>query len=106
MLRYCSIPDCTERQHATYCKEHKPKRFSYNKTNPFYSSKLWKRLRKQVLIRDVMCCDCGLNFSEEADHIIPLSSGLELKFLNLPENLQGLCKQCHCKKSLHIDRSV
>ena len=58
----------------------------------------WRRLREQVLARDLYTCQvCKLISDQlEVDHIIPLSKGGDDSMLNL----QTLCSICHERKTL------
>lgn len=65
-----------------------------------YKTKRWTNLRRKVLQRDKYCQE-HLNKGEYivptvADHIKPVSQGGD--FWD-EDNLQGLCKSCHNKKS-------
>ena len=59
-----------------------------------------KKLRPMVLRRRPICATPGCNRpSEEVDHIVPRSRGGDDSF----ENLQGLCKMCHSRKTVQHD---
>ena len=59
----------------------------------------WGGLRLTILRRDPMCMICmqrgKVTASEEVDHIVPLHKG----GTNDPENLQGVCSDCHKVKT-------
>tara|TARA_R110000824_G_scaffold48924_2_gene137718 strand:+ start:917 stop:1699 length:783 start_codon:yes stop_codon:yes gene_type:complete len=56
----------------------------------------WRRLRKMVLAEEPFCMVCKGNASEEVDHITPKCDGGG----NDRENLQGICRECHQKKTI------
>ena len=64
-----------------------------------------------MIHRDPLCRCCGLSISEIADHIVPAEIAVaqaqaSARYLDkwagyyLLSNLQGLCRQCHYKKTL------
>lgn len=55
----------------------------------------WKTLRLIILARDPICKICNNAGAVEVDHIKPLHLGGD----DSHTNLQGLCKECHKKKS-------
>ena len=55
----------------------------------------WRRLRLAILRRDPICRACNVSASEEVDHIVPKKRGGQ----DTMENLQGLCKPCHSRKT-------
>lgn len=59
------------------------------------SSPEWRKLRAQVLRLWPICYLCGMNPSEEVDHIIPDTEGGTDDL----GNLAGACGPCHRKKS-------
>lgn len=61
----------------------------------FYDSGLWQRTRRAVLVKSPLCCVCGV-IATEVDHIKPIAQGGSKLDLN---NLQGLCKRCHSRKT-------
>lgn len=66
-----------------------------------YQSKIWKLVRKKVLLRDgYLCQECKRNGiikdGNTVDHIKPINQGGEP--LNT-QNLQTLCETCHARKS-------
>jgi 5-methylcytosine-specific restriction enzyme A len=67
----------------------------------WYNRAHWRRLRTLVLARDPICAICNRNASTIADHIKPHKGIWEL-FSDLL-NLQGLCKQCHDRKTAAED---
>lgn len=67
------------------------------KVDPFYLSAEWRKTRKRVLRRDVMCVECSERLSSHCDHIKPRRLFPEL---SLDEsNLRGLCESCHNTRS-------
>lgn len=52
----------------------------------------WSAIRRRILYRDKFCRGCQVNFSTEVDHILPGDDHRD-------ENLQGLCRYCHSRKS-------
>jgi 5-methylcytosine-specific restriction endonuclease McrA len=75
--------------------------------NLFYQSKEWRALRSIVLVRDVYCQECLKNnihtIATECDHIIDIKDRPDL-FMSL-DNICGLCKSCHSRKTFHTRRS-
>jgi 5-methylcytosine-specific restriction endonuclease McrA len=62
-----------------------------------YNTPEWKRLRKQILLRDnYTCVNCGCHVHgkgrSRVDHIIPLKKRPDLAFE--PSNLRTLCPKC------------
>lgn len=65
------------------------------KANKLYSSKRWRKLRKEVLSDNPMCmcpADCGLE-ATVVDHIEPHRGDMKLFWDR--RNLQALAKRCH-----------
>lgn len=62
----------------------------------------WQRLRLLVIKRDWVCQSCGhpLDHDSPVDHIVAVArGGAEYDM----DNLQGLCKWCHDKKTVAED---
>ncbi len=59
----------------------------------------WEKLRPLVLARDPICRSCGKAPSTDVDHIEPLRRGGK----NEMNNLQGLCRPCHSRKTAISD---
>ena len=68
----------------------------------WYSRRHWYDLRKLVLAREPICRICNRNPSTVADHVVPHLGRWEL-FADL-SNLEGICKQCHDRKTAKMDR--
>ena len=63
----------------------------------------WQRLRMMVLRRDPICTVPGcLQSSTDADHIVPKRDG----GTDSMDNLQGLCKRHHSRKTRLEGRAV
>lgn len=61
----------------------------------------WQRLRLLVIRRDMVCpCGAALTRSSPVDHIVAVSAGGEEYDA---DNLQGLCKPCHDRKTVVED---
>lgn len=70
--------------------------FSYG----FYHSKLWKDVRKTILMRDNYLCRHCNKPAQEVHHIIHLNPD-NINDQNVtinPNNLISLCKDCHFKE--------
>jgi 5-methylcytosine-specific restriction protein A len=52
-------------------------------------------IRMLVMMQSPWCAKCKRRAWTELDHIKPLSAGGDYS----PENLQGLCAECHRKKT-------
>lgn len=61
----------------------------------------WEKRRKRILDRDPICRACELDLSTEVDHRIPLERGGS----NEDDNLQGLDKTCHSRKTVYEQRN-
>lgn len=53
----------------------------------------WKRIRAEILARDVTCVLCGVRPSTHCDHVVAMTDRSEAK------DLQGVCEPCHRQKS-------
>ena len=74
--------------------------FSRNKeADKIYQSKEWKAVRAIAKARQPFCVVCGKP-TQIIDHIVPIEHGGAT--LNL-DNLQGLCRGCHNKKTAQDD---
>lgn len=63
----------------------------------WYKSQAWLRLRARVLKEEPVCRECGDRLATHVDHIRPRRDFPELALDR--SNLQGLCEQCHNRKS-------
>lgn len=106
--RECTYPGCTNLVESGRCEQHpyqqrrRPEALDINK---LYKTARWRRLRLIVLRDNPLCVHCtqaGLvTQATEVDHIVP-HKGDERLFWDV-ENLQGLCKPCHSKKTASED---
>lgn len=58
----------------------------------------WRRKRRRFLAENPACATCGAT-ATDVDHVVPRSVGGS----DDEENLQGLCKACHSRKTLTQD---
>ena len=100
--RPCAHPGCPELTASTWCARHereRPPRPRKPDTRPSAHrrgyGRRWERLRRLVLARDPICRICGQAPATEVDHIVPKRRGGP----DSMENLQGLCKPCHSRKT-------
>ena len=113
-LRYCSTPQCGNLIPigTSYCHECKPidnksaERSRHNSiTNATYGSTRWRKLRLIVLNHNPYCAECTRNdcvsAATEVDHIKPHDG--DKKLMWDVDNLQGLCHQCHSRKTVKED---
>lgn len=102
-VQACRKLGCPEVGHYKngYCEKHQTLAIGWHRkkfnASKFYSSGRWQKLRAWIIKRQPICMVCGMNVSEEVDHIIPLSQGgAEMD----ADNLQGICKACHSSKTV------
>lgn len=101
--KICSKVGCGAFTRERFCADHKNadkraidrRRGSASKRG--YGAR-WRQLRKMILARDPVCQaeGCG-EPSTDVDHIKPRRDG----GTNDPANLQGLCHECHSRKTAH-----
>lgn len=112
----CDYPACgaIAEPHSRYCSAHqKPQAVAEenranernrNRKEPWrkwYHTAHWRKLRGTVLARDPICKICKRVASNVADHIRP-HRGIWALFCDLA-NLQGLCEECHNRKTATED---
>lgn len=75
--------------------------------NLFYQSDYWRALRLTILTENPYCGQClkdGIyELATEVDHIVDIVDDVS-KFMDR-NNLQGLCKSCHSRKTFKGHRS-
>ena len=99
LRKLCAFGGCGALTRAHYCPDHeRVKRRAYDQNRPSSTKRgygrRWAKLRMMVLRRQPVC-PCGA-LATEVDHINPKRQGGEDSF----ENLQGLCKPCHSRKTV------
>ena len=105
--RPCRQAGCGQlsRDGSGYCEAHKQASIGWNRErrgsahSRGYGAK-WRKLRDMVLRRDkYLCVPCGkygfLTPATEVDHIVNKAQG----GTDNPENLQGICTDCHKAKT-------
>lgn len=100
--RPCSHPGCGTLTKDGQCQAHRSgrdyDRFRGSRHQRGYGRR-WEKLRVMILNRDPLCRACGSAPSAEVDHIVPKAKG----GTDHPDNLQGLCKPCHSRKTATED---
>lgn len=98
-LRFCLHPGCQQLVRRGRCAAHRRASGGH-----LYSLAQWRHpvwgLRAQVLREEFFCRGCGRALTArdaEVDHIRPHEGDRRL-FLDR-QNVQGLCKACHTKKT-------
>lgn len=99
----CLQPGCSNLTLGGYCTKHKKqenKRKRGHRCN-LYDTALWKKLRKQHLLKQPLCKECKkkniIKTAIVVDHIQPHRGSRALFFDT--DNYQSLCISCHNKKS-------
>jgi 5-methylcytosine-specific restriction endonuclease McrA len=69
-----------------------------------YGTRRWRRTSLYILARDPICVACGREASALADHEVPAAeyvaqNGGDTEYFFDYENLRGLGKACHAKKT-------
>jgi 5-methylcytosine-specific restriction protein A len=99
--RTCAESGCPTLVTKGYCLRHNRNRRlreSRESSSERTYDERWKKLRKIVLARDPICKICNKAPSKEVDHIIPRLPTQHAADVT-EEELQGLCKPCHSKKT-------
>jgi 5-methylcytosine-specific restriction protein A len=106
-LKPCGRSGCPGLTAGRYCGQHAKDGWQYDQERGSssargYGSK-WRKLRDYVLKREPLCRICLKNGrtepAREVDHIKPKSAG----GTDDQANLQGLCHQCHSRKTAEED---
>lgn len=102
----CTTPGCPGRAtHNGKCAEHAAAlRAAYEQTRPSATERgydsAWRVLRHRYLKAHPTCVQCGQP-ATDVDHITPRRQGGTDEW----SNLQGLCRECHSRKTaLHDGR--
>lgn len=93
----CSAPGCPSR--AAYrgrCSQHVVlhERERGSSAQRGYSGE-WRRIRAAYLSEHPYCVSCG-QLATEVDHVVPRAQGGGDEW----ENLRGLCKACHSRRTM------
>ena len=120
-VKQCNHPACRNLIpfDVDYCAQHthmrREKHHRYDaareredkKYRSVYHSSRWRKLRKQILLRDDYMCQYCLNKglykqADVVDHIIEVKDDITKAYD--PENMQSLCHACHNKKTIEEKR--
>ena len=98
--RACSSPGCPALTRKRFCEPHDQEDSRRRDAERGSSAERgygarWQRLRAFVLKRHPVCKGCDRAPATEVDHIVPKAQGGG----DEAENLQGLCKPCHSRKT-------
>jgi 5-methylcytosine-specific restriction enzyme A len=98
--RPCNHPGCPNLTSERYCDKHKPLHVWVKPIDiPRMRGRKLQRERNRLFDSDPLCVEClkvgRTTPATQRDHIIPLAEG----GLDTQENTQGLCQDCHDKKS-------
>jgi 5-methylcytosine-specific restriction endonuclease McrA len=76
------------------------------KSDPFYMSPQWRKMRFRILHRDnYTCVQCQLKLTSkelQVDHIVPRTKAPHLALE--PSNLRTLCRVCHTRAPTSMGR--
>jgi 5-methylcytosine-specific restriction protein A len=100
LKRPCTTPGCPNLTHGGKCEKHRgafnrERRRDPSRTDTFYSSRRWRRLRAWYLRDHPLCIDCGLTASE-VDHVRPIRQGGDPWSVG---NMAARCKRCHSSRT-------
>jgi 5-methylcytosine-specific restriction endonuclease McrA len=99
--RPCTSPGCMNLQPCPILAHHRKQWASWT-PDPWYLSRQWRVLRRQVLKRDRYSCQICGRYGEAVDHIVPKSRGGERDNI---ANLQTLCAAHHRAKTAQEGRA-
>ena len=102
---FCQQPGCGVRVRSGFCVDHRPLRRSTT-VDGWYKSARWRHpvygLRARVLRDQPFCAGPGcrrllIDGNADVDHIVPHRGDWRLFWSRA--NLQGLCRECHARKT-------
>jgi 5-methylcytosine-specific restriction protein A len=100
-LHPCNALGCPTLTRARHCQMHGANRTSAD-ARQLYASEAWRRVRAQVLSEEPVCRQCmddgRVVPTTDCDHILKLSIVGLARALDR-SNLQGLCHECHARKT-------
>lgn len=106
--KQCGNPRCPNLTRGPYCDECKPKQNRKHRSDNFYRSAAWLRLRRAHLREHPLCVDCVEDpsidppaLATEVDHVQSIRDRPDLKLD--PSNLASLCKSHHSRKTVLFD---
>lgn len=109
-LKPCKYPSCNVLTDNAYCDKHQKEVNARRDSNRMsshergYTSK-WRKASKKYLDKHPWCVECEKNGihepATETDHIIPHKGDKKLFWDR--NNWQGLCHNCHSKKTAKED---
>ena len=97
--KQCAKPGCPGLTQERFCAKHKraeSRRYDQERGSAAKRGygRRWRKLAAMILERDPYCkAECCHEGSTDCDHIIPRREG----GTNDPDNLQGLCHDCHSR---------
>ena len=103
----CRYPGCNNRRPngRRFCEQHQAQDDSaYNRRRGSAAKRgydrKWRKTRARIIARDPICRAPGcIHPSTDVDHIVPKALGGS----DDDDNLQGLCKTCHSRKTARED---
>jgi len=98
--KQCNYPGCPNLTRESYCDKHKSLHvWAKLKDTPRLRGRKLQRERNRLFDLNPLCVEClkigRTTAATQRDHIVPLAEG----GLDTPENTQGLCDECHNKKT-------
>lgn len=112
LKRPCTYPGCPELvQSGGRCDKHKKQEAQrYDRERGTAASRgytaRWQRYRRQYLAKNPLCAECErqgrLRAATDVDHIKAVTGPNDPLFWD-PENHQGLCHECHSRKTAKED---
>jgi 5-methylcytosine-specific restriction protein A len=118
-LRPCAKVGCSSLTSKKFCALHtgEPKRLAQlydasradDAVRHLYGTRRWRRVSLEVISLEPICRECRREPSSLADHVIPSQQYVaqhdgDTEYFFDYDNLQGLGKQCHAKKTARDSR--
>lgn len=100
----CTYPGCRCIVDRGRCQRHAKENRSHRngKSDPFYSSHSWRKLRALKISADPCCEDCAkrglVKAADEVHHVVARS--VDASIAMDIDNLMSLCKTCHSRRTV------